>query len=184
MLGYVVPEKRATADALIRAAVAPLQACGVALVGATQFNPDVTLPGATLVGVQPFEAEALRSHMDLHLLADKQVVRISQNLGGGAQGCRLDSDGLERAVGLTKSALDGGADLLIVNKFGKQEAEGRGFRPLIGEALLRDIPVLVSVAPGQLPAFQDFAGPIGQRLPAKIDAILDWCESMLGLRPS
>ena len=42
---------------------------------------------------------------------------------------------LEQAVALTQSALSQGADLLIVNKFGKHEADGRGMRPLIGEAL-------------------------------------------------
>ncbi len=179
MLGYVVPEQRATADALIRAVVAPLRAQGVAVAGAMQVNPDGTPDGDIPPDPQQ-GTEARRSHMDLHLLPGAEVVRISQDLGGGAQGCRLDPDGLERAAGLTAVALDRGADLLIINKFGKQEADGRGFRPLIGEALLRDIPVLVSVAPGQLPAFQDFVGPLGQRLPARIESILDWCQSALG----
>ena len=51
-----------------------------------------------------------------------------------------------------------GADLALVNKFGKQEAAGRGFRDFIAAALAEEIPLLIAVAPELVPAFTEFAG--------------------------
>ena len=73
--------------------------------------------------------------MDVQVLPDGPVIRISQNLGRGARGCRLDPEALERAVAAAEARLSEGVDLVIVNKFGKHEAEGRGFRALIAEAV-------------------------------------------------
>ena len=66
-----------------------------------------------------------------------------------------------------------GADVLIVNKFGKHEAEGRGFRDVIAEALARDMPVLVGTNGLNRPAFDAFAGGLAVELApaaAEIDA--------------
>ncbi|MEX5726690.1 hypothetical protein Ga0609869_000043 [Rhodovulum iodosum] len=52
--------------------------------------------------------------------------------------CRLDPAALETAVGLVAAGLSSGADLLIVNKFGKHEAAGRGFRYVVAEAVAMD----------------------------------------------
>lgn len=101
------------------------------------------------------------------------VIRISQSLGSGSQGCRLDSEALERAAGLAAGALAQGADLVIVNKFGKREAAGGGFRDLIGQALAGGIPVLTAVAPEILPAFLAFAGGLAVELTA--DQAAGWC---------
>ena len=161
MLGYVVADGRGAADLLIRDVALRLQAEGMRLAGAVQVNPEVD--------------RDRKCHMDLHILSGSDVVRISQDLGALSQGCRLDPDGLERAVGLVAAALDNGADLLVVNKFGKQEIDGRGFRPVIGEALSRGTPVLVAVNPGSLDAFLAYAEDLAQPLPPEATAITDWC---------
>ena len=83
--------------------------------------------------------------MDVHVLPGGPTLRISQSLGPQARGCRLNPETLEEAVEITRQRMATGCDLLIVNKFGKHEAEGRGFRALIAEALALDIPVLVGV---------------------------------------
>jgi hypothetical protein len=116
-------------------------------------------------------------HMDLHVLTGVEVIRISQSLGSLAKGCRLDPAGLARAVGLVEHALEGGADLLIVNKFGRQEAEGRGFRPVIGQALASGIPVLTAVNTGYQAAFDEFAEGFGLSLTCSRDAVLQFCMS-------
>ena len=112
--------------------------------------------------------------MDVKVLPDGPVVRISQNLGAASSGCRLDAGALEMAVAEVAQRLPG-ARLLIVNKFGKQECYGQGFRHFIAEALARGIPVLLSVPAGQLPDFQDFAGDLAE--PVAPAAILDWCRA-------
>ena len=163
MLGYVVAEGRGAADLLIRQVAEDLRAAGLRLAGAVQVNSD--------------DAPAHKCLMDLHILSGQDVVRISQDLGALSRGCRLDPEGLERAVGLVGAALAQGPDLLVVNKFGKQEAEGRGFRPLIGEALARGIPVLVAVNKGTLPDFLAFAEDLATPLPAEAGVVLDWCRA-------
>lgn len=163
MLGYVIGGGRGATDRLIRDIAQDLRDQGHVLAGAVQVN----------VETDP----AYKCQMDLHILSGEKVVRISQDLGALSQGCRLDPDGLERAVGLVGAALEGGADFLIFNKFGKQEADGRGFRPLIGEALARGIPVLTAVNKGNLEAFLAYAEDMAQELPSDRQAILEWCAT-------
>jgi len=51
-----------------------------------------------------------------------------------------------------------GADILILNKFGKQEAEGRGMRDPIVKAVDQGIPVLVGVNSSRLDSWNAFCG--------------------------
>ncbi|MBU2961195.1 DUF2478 domain-containing protein [Citreicella sp. C3M06] len=165
MLGYVTADGAGQADRLIAAAAQALGAQGVRLAGAVQVNLD--------------RGAEHKCAMDLHILPGADVVRISQDLGSQSQGCRLDPDGLERAAGLARAALDRGADLFIVNKFGKQEAEGRGFRPLINEALSCGIPVLVAVSGGHLAAFEAYADGLGTALTPDLASLLNWAEALI-----
>ena len=117
--------------------------------------------------------------MDVRVLPEGPVIRISQSLGAGSRGCRLDPGALETAIGLCEARLEG-ADLLIVNKFGKQEASGRGFRGLIGEALARDIPVLVGLNRMNHDAFHEFTGNEAVELAPEPDALRGWLADVLG----
>ncbi|MEP2505676.1 MAG: DUF2478 domain-containing protein [Paracoccaceae bacterium] len=85
--------------------------------------------------------------MDVRVLPDGPDIRISQSLGQHAKGCRLDPAALEAAVQIVAARLPQGVDCLIVNKFGKHEADGRGMRDVIADAISRDIPVLVGLNP-------------------------------------
>jgi hypothetical protein len=163
MLGYVTGGERGQADVLLAEAVAQLRAEGLTLAGVVQVNEEYD--------------PARPCHMDLHILAGAEVIRISQNLGTLSKGCRLDPAGLEQAAGLVSQALEAGPDLLIINKFGKQEADGRGFRPLIGQALAAGIPVLTAVSAGNQAAFDRFAEGLGVALPCTNEAILAFCHS-------
>ena len=64
-----------------------------------------------------------------------------------------------------------------MNKFGKQEADGRGLAGTIATALERGMPVLVGVNGLNLPPFLEFAGGLAQALPPERQAVLDWCLS-------
>jgi nucleoside-triphosphatase THEP1 len=112
--------------------------------------------------------------MDVMVLPNGPVLRISQDLGREAKGCRLDAAALETAVGRVEATLSGGADVLIVNKFGKHEAEGRGFRNTIGEALARGMPVLVGLNQLNLDAFEAFTCGLADRLSPEAKALEDW----------
>jgi hypothetical protein len=74
--------------------------------------------------------------------------------------------------------MSSGADLLIVNKFGKHEAEGRGFRDVIAEALAMEIPVLVGLNSLNRPAFEDFAEGLATQLPPEPSALMAWVDEV------
>ncbi|MCB1356674.1 MAG: DUF2478 domain-containing protein [Maritimibacter sp.] len=133
--------------------------------------------GLRLCGTVQIDTERETQHrcdMDLKILPAGRIVRISQDLGPAATACRLDTDALECAVAATERALGAGADLLILNKFGKHEAEGRGFRETIATALSQDIPVLVGANKLNLAALQDFAGGEIEALPAELPRLVEW----------
>lgn len=115
--------------------------------------------------------------MDLVVLGDEEApIRISQSLGPGASGCRLDSGALHQAAGRVQQHLPGAA-LVIVPKFGAQEAAGRGFRDVMTMAMMLDIPVLLHVPAAQRADFARFSGGLAQRLaPAELAA---WCARQL-----
>ena len=67
--------------------------------------------------------------------------------------------------------------LLIVNKFGKIEADGGGMRGAIAQAVELGIPVLVGVPARNLDRWRAFAGPLAVELPAEPAAITGWLEA-------
>lgn len=162
MLGYVIVEGRGAADRLMFAVAERLRQDGWSLAGAVQVNDESNPSG--------------KCDMDLHVLARDRVVRISQNLGALSKGCRLDPAALASAVGLAEAALAQNPQLCIVNKYGKAEIEGEGFRPFIGMALSQGTPVLTAVSRGNLPAFLSFAEDMAKEVPADLDAVLNWCR--------
>jgi len=163
-LAYVMTETRGTTDLLL-----------------TEFSQSLIGRGKHLAGVAQTNTECADNtlcDMDVQVLPDGPTIRISQSLGSGARGCRLDPAALEQAVALVSAGLEAGPQLLLVNKFGKHEAEGRGFRPVIGEALSRGIPVLAGVNTLNHDAFVEFTQGIGQRLEAEFDALETWFNNL------
>ena len=156
---YTIAPGRGETNLLLADIAAELAARGVRITGTVQIDTDRDDGG--------------KCDMDVQVLPDGPTIRISQFRGVEARGCRLDTDALEQAVALTEQALaNGGVDLLLVNKFGKHEAEGRGFRPLIGQALAEGCAVLVGVNDRNLSGFLAFAE--GMEQPVAPEAALDW----------
>lgn len=117
--------------------------------------------------------------MDVQVLPDGPVFRISQDLGRASRGCRLDPTSLERAVASSAAELAKDAQVLIVNKFGKHEAEGRGFRNLVADALERDIPVIVGLNALNETAFEAFAEGFACRLSPDLEDLKSWVAAAL-----
>ena len=160
-LGYTMTEGRGALDPLLHDLAQAAMGAGLRLAGVVQVNSD--------------RPDCARCDMDAVVLPDGPVIRISQSLGAASRGCRLDPEGLEAAVGTAQARLEAGAvDLLIVNKFGKQEAAGRGFRPVIAAALEAGADVLVGVNPLNLDALRDFAGELAEPVPPEAAALARW----------
>lgn len=164
-IAYTMAPGRGDTDLMLSAVARTLQGQG--------YNP------AGVVQVNSERADDGPCDMDVLVLPQGPTFRISQNLGRNSKGCRLDPDALETAVGLVAARLVTGADCLIINKFGKHEAEGRGFRAVIAEALGQDIPVLVGLNPLNAPAFLDFVGDMAIELPAAAQDLQGWLVPLI-----
>lgn len=158
-LAYVTLSGRGETDAFLRAAAGHLAGRGLRVAGTVQMNSE--------------RACTHHCDMDVRVLPDGPVIRINQDLGPGSTGCRLDPGALETAVAEVGPRL-AGADVLILNKFGKHEAEGRGFRSLIGEAMAMGIPVLLGVNALNLTAFLGFAEGCAAPLSGDLAALDRW----------
>lgn len=163
-LAYTMAPGRGDTDLVLERLATDLAARGLRCCGTVQINSE--------------RAEAGPCDMDVRVLPDGAILRISQDLGPQARGCRLDPAALETAVGLVAAGLSFGADLLIVNKFGKHEAEGRGFRNVIAEAVAMDIPVLVGLNALNRPAFESFAAGLAIQLRPEPAALMAWVEDV------
>ena len=122
--------------------------------------------------------------MDVQVLPNGATYRISQSLGSGARGCRLDPAELERAAFDVKNSLELNPTLLVLNKFGKMEAEGRGFREIVAQAVMADIPVITAVNAINLPAFLEFTGGAGELLDANLTSLEKWLDSQVHRTPA
>lgn len=149
------------ANLIVAQLVADMRPSGLRLAGAVQRNTDLGADCAC--------------DMDLLVIGEEdRPVRISQSLGNGSDGCRLDTGALEMAAALVEARLDG-ADLLIVPKFGRQEAIGRGFVSVISRAVADGMPVVLHVPRQQRAAFEAFSGGMAEEIAA--DDLGAWCRA-------
>lgn len=163
VLASVTARGRGTTDRLLSGVVARLTQDRLRVLGALRAADADSAPGSC--------------DSDLLLLPGGPLVRIAQDLGSGSQACRMDSGALQEAAGLASARLAGqGADLVVLNRFGLSEAEGRGFRALIAEAIAREIPVLIGVSDTHRTAFEQFADGMAEVLPPEAEAIVGWCR--------
>jgi hypothetical protein len=159
-LGHVSIAGRGETDRFLAGVAALLETTGTRLAGTVQTNFA--------------RADRTRCDMDLRVLPDGPVLRISEDRGAAARGCMLDHGALEQTVVEVERRIDG-AQIVIVNKFGKAEAEGHGLVPVISAALAQGKTVLVGVNGLNLPVYLDFAGGLSQALPPDEAHIAEWC---------
>jgi hypothetical protein len=159
---YEMGEGLAT-DLLLTDIAHRLRDAGLKLAGAVQSNSPA-----------PRRSQC---EMTLEDLATGRCTKASEDRGPLARGCRLDAGALEDIVGLAASSLGPDTALVLINRFGKQEAEGHGFRPMIENAVLLDVPVLTAVNRAHLESWSQFVGgePVLLR-PARQD-VARWCEA-------
>ena len=167
-IAYTMAPGRGDTDLLLQRLADDLAARGIRTCGTVQINSE--------------RADTAPCDMDIRVLPTGPILRISQALGAHSRGCRLNPDALEQAVALSEGALVRGADILIVNKFGKHEAEGRGFRMLIAQALEAGIPVLVGLNRLSKDAFDTFTQGLAVKLPPTDRDLRDWVQDALALQ--
>ncbi len=141
---------------------------------------DLRQKGYRLAGaVRPCSSLFDENRCDLFLeeLSTSTVLPVSQALGTGSQACRLDDAALDAIAERIETSLQDGADILILNKFGKQEAEGRGLRNSIATAVDQGIPVLVGLNPSRVETWNNFCGGASKIFDLGDPAIRRWLQA-------
>jgi hypothetical protein len=157
-LAALVYDQDQDPDAVLRGFATDLASQGIRPVGLVQ------------VGHREFDVPRLTAVM-LHSGAE---VRLFQDLGPGARGCKLDVGQLLDAGMQVANAIDASTDLVIINRFGKQEREGKGLAYLIERALGSDIPVVIAVPSHRFKDWIAFADGMSVKLPCERAALDAW----------
>jgi nucleoside-triphosphatase THEP1 len=151
------------------------------------FAADLRRSGGRPVGVVQLgrSCRAENPRLGVVMLADGEVVRLaSQDFAFQAEahaaGCRLDPDRLAGLAVRLAAAIEAGADLVIINRFGRSEAEGKGLIDLIPQALDADIPVLIAVPEQRFAAWIRFSEGMNVRLACRREALDQWWLAVTG----
>jgi len=145
----------------------------------SEFAADLNARGYRAVGlVQHGHHCADRSGLSAKLVHSGKQLELLQDLGACATGCRLDVGQLLDAGAQVADAIDQGADLLVVNRFGRQEREGKGLCWLIERALGADIPVVIAVPSHRFADWIRFADGMSVKLRCDREALDAWWDAV------
>jgi hypothetical protein len=160
-VGVVVYEREQRPDSLLGEAVHQLNAAGVRVAGLLQdSHPGTASCCATLF---------------LEDIGTGRRVQVFENRGAGTRGCRLDPSGLAEAASWLREAIETRPDVLFINRFGRQESEGRGLLNEIGAAVLADVPIVIALNKALFPEWLAFSGNGGAPLGLHTEQIVTWC---------
>ena len=107
--------------------------------------------------------------------------QIFQDRGPGAKGCQLAGAGALAAAEAVRRDIAAGCDLVVLSKFGTLEKKGGGLRDAFTAAIDAGVPVLTSVSPAYMAAWESFAAPLSDIMPLDDERIDGWWQSV---RPS
>jgi hypothetical protein len=161
----VIYEDGVAVDTLMCAFAAELVAAGVEARGIVQLPPDVAGcgPGAP---------------MRVRVVETGEILAICQDLGPGAASCKLDSSALAGAAVRLRECAALPSEILFFSKFGKQEANGGGFRAEIAEAIAAGRTVLTAVKRPLAPKWLEFTGNRGTLLDARLWVVREWWSEL------
>jgi hypothetical protein len=92
----------------------------------------------------------------LHRIGSTDRFAIFSDQGPGSTICHLEGSGAVIAAEAVQQDIAGGCDLVLLSKFGKLEAAGRGLRSAFKAAIENGIPLLTSVSPSAARTWEAF----------------------------
>jgi len=162
-IGAIIYENNVFPDAMMDALLGELRRAGLHLGGVHQHRRPSPVSNCD---------------MDLEELNSGKRFHIHQDRGKQARGCMLDTSILADVAAEAARGLAGRPDLVLINKFGKEEAEGRGLRELIVQAVDENIPLLICVPARNRAAWDEFAGDFSDPLEPDLENILAWLDRL------
>jgi hypothetical protein len=144
------------------------------------FCNDLKRSGSRPVGlVQHGHCVGEPSDLSALLIHTNEQIRLFQNLGSCAEGCRLDVGQLLTAGARVATAIDHGADLVVINRFGRLEREGKGLSFLIEMAIGSGIPTVIAVPANRFMDWVKFSEGMSVKLSCDVASLHRWWSSML-----
>ena len=92
--------------------------------------------------------------------------------------CSLDVSALAQTTGIIRNAISDRLDLIVVDKFGELEQNGKGMIDEILQTIAEGIPLLIAVPRAALPLWQERSGELGSVLPYSEKAFQQWWQSL------
>jgi molybdate transport system ATP-binding protein len=119
-----------------------------------------------------------RIGMEVIDLMTGREIGICQTLGSGSLACKLDASGLAESSLAIGNAIANDVDLIVVNKFSKQEASGRGLRSEVADAIMAGHAVLTAVPEKCVEAWKEFTGDRGTTLLSARRVVDGWWQEV------
>jgi hypothetical protein len=143
-----------------------------------EFATELNGRGYRAVGIVQLGHHCLDASLSAMLVHTGEELQLFQDLGSCSAGCRLDVGQLLDAGQQIASAINQGADLLIVNRFGRQEREGKGLNFLVERALSADIPVVIAVPSHRFADWIKFAYGMSVKLHCDPESLAAWWQNV------
>jgi len=143
------------------------------------FVANVKAAGLRPVGLVQFgHHNAGAAELAAMMIHSGERVELFQPASTYLRGRRLDLDKLALARAAMTEAVNRGADVLIVNRFGRQEQQGRGLARLIEHALAADVPVLIPVPEFRFDDWIAYVEGMCVKLPCERAALQTWWNGL------
>lgn len=164
----LVYDDGAEADAILAEAVAELRQEGVAIAGLLQHLGSPRSGGRPAVWGENLSSGAR--------------IRLDCPRDAGPFGSGGDRTALVRVACMLDHALANPPDLVVVNRFGRAEAEGRGLCREFGRLIEAQLPLLTAVRFSRLPDWEAFLGHPAYLLLPTAAAVTCWALDQIGSR--
>lgn len=135
---------------------------------------DAGIAVAGIVQHNKFIRDRTKCDMEVEELASGTVLQLSEDRGKEARGCRLDRGALSEAAALISASLENEPELVILNKFGKLEAEGRGLRDTLSDAVQLGVPIVVGVPYRNIEQWRAFTEGLAEECPMGSSRLHEW----------
>ena len=124
-----------------------------------------------------FDSEGKITGLDAVDVATNRRIPISRPAKNDDE-CGLDVSALAGTTGIIRNAISERLDLVVVEKFGELEQNGKGLIDEILQTIAEGIPLLIAVPEAALPLWQERSGELGSVLPFNEEAFQQWWQSV------
>jgi hypothetical protein len=143
----------------------------------TEFVQDLVTRGYRVIGL--IQTRLGDGGAAVTVLPTGETIPLAQPHGTSSPSSRPDPCDLAEPAARIDALIPTGADLVIINRFGKLEAEGTGLIDEIARALSFDIPVLIAVPEFRFSEWLSFCKGMGVKLPCRSGSLQSWWNAMI-----